>query len=189
MEKVMRLATEKGVVIFTKSSCCMCYAVNILFQDIGVYPVIHEIDKDPEGKEMEKAITKLGCNAPVPAVFIGGRLGWYLLSHCGFSLAHYSTFFAHFLLLKYLYSSLLTISCALPYMVMGNLGKVHMNMLSNFDDGDSSSSSGVKHLDLEEILYGNLLSVNHVVRDPQILEENLRFGLDSVKGDSYLEAR
>jgi len=36
--------------------------------------VVHEIDKDPEGKEMEKAITKLGCNAPVPAVFIGGRL-------------------------------------------------------------------------------------------------------------------
>ncbi|KAI5399219.1 Monothiol glutaredoxin-S9, partial [Lathyrus oleraceus] len=74
MEKVMRLATEKGVVIFTKSSCCLCYAVNILFQEIGVYPVIHEIDKDPEGKEMEKAITKLGCNAPVPAVFIGGKL-------------------------------------------------------------------------------------------------------------------
>ncbi|CAI8603827.1 unnamed protein product [Vicia faba] len=74
MEKVMRLATEKGVVIFTKSSCCLCYAVNILFREVGVYPVIHEIDKDPEGKEMEKAITKLGCNAPVPAVFIGGRL-------------------------------------------------------------------------------------------------------------------
>ncbi|KAL5069358.1 hypothetical protein RYX36_020245 [Vicia faba] len=74
MEKVMRLATEKGVVIFTKSSCCLCYAVNILFREVGVYPVIHEIDKDPEGKEMEKAITKLGCNAPVPAVFIGGKL-------------------------------------------------------------------------------------------------------------------
>ncbi|XP_058742345.1 monothiol glutaredoxin-S11-like [Vicia villosa] len=74
MEKVMRLATEKGVVIFTKSSCCLCYAVNFLFQEIGVYPVIHEIDKDPEGKEMENAIKRLGCNAPVPAVFIGGKL-------------------------------------------------------------------------------------------------------------------
>ncbi|CAK8572835.1 unnamed protein product [Lathyrus sativus] len=74
MEKVTRLATEKGVVIFTKSSCCLCYAVNFLFQEIGVFPVIHEIDKDPEGKEMEKALKKLGCNAPVPAVFIGGKL-------------------------------------------------------------------------------------------------------------------
>ncbi|CAL5208936.1 unnamed protein product [Lathyrus oleraceus] len=74
MEKVMRLTTEKGVVIFTKSSCCLCYAVNFLFQEIGVFPVIHEIDKDPEGKEMEKALKKLGLNAPVPAVFIGGKL-------------------------------------------------------------------------------------------------------------------
>lgn len=74
MEKVNRLASEKGVVIFTKSSCCLCYAVNILFHELGVIPAIHEIDKDPEGKEMEKAITRLGCTAPVPAVFIGGKL-------------------------------------------------------------------------------------------------------------------
>ncbi|KAL1331614.1 hypothetical protein HN51_048876 [Arachis hypogaea] len=74
MEKVTRLASEKGVVIFTKSSCCLCYAVNILFQELGVNPTIHEIDKDNEGREMEKAITRLGCTAPVPAVFIGGKL-------------------------------------------------------------------------------------------------------------------
>lgn len=74
MEKVNRLASEKGVVIFTKSSCCLCYAVNILFHDLGVIPAIHEIDKDPEGKEMERALTRLGCTAPVPAVFIGGKL-------------------------------------------------------------------------------------------------------------------
>ncbi|XP_061351033.1 monothiol glutaredoxin-S9-like [Gastrolobium bilobum] len=74
MEKVMRLASEKGVVVFTKSSCCLCYAVNILFQELGVIPIVHEIDKDPEGREMERAITRLGCIAPVPAVFIGGKL-------------------------------------------------------------------------------------------------------------------
>lgn len=74
MEKVLRLAAEKGVVVFTKSSCCLCYAVNILFQELGVIPVVHEIDKDPEGKEMEKAITRLGCTTPVPAVFIEGKL-------------------------------------------------------------------------------------------------------------------
>ncbi|KAF1861118.1 hypothetical protein Lal_00000537 [Lupinus albus] len=74
MEKVMRLASEKGVLIFTKSSCCLCYAVNILFKEIGVVPAVYEIDKDPEGREIEKAITRLGCTAPVPAVFIGGNL-------------------------------------------------------------------------------------------------------------------
>ncbi|KAK9281818.1 hypothetical protein L1049_004724 [Liquidambar formosana] len=74
MEKVMRLASDKGVVIFSKSSCCMCYAVTILFQELGVSPVKHEIDQDPEGREMEKALSRLGCNAPVPAVFIDGKL-------------------------------------------------------------------------------------------------------------------
>ncbi|KAI5599365.1 hypothetical protein POPTR_002G208400v4 [Populus trichocarpa] len=74
MDKVMGLASEKGVVIFSKSSCCLCYAVKILFQEIGVDPLVYEIDQDPEGREMEKALTRLGCNAPVPAVFIGGKL-------------------------------------------------------------------------------------------------------------------
>ncbi|XP_021906973.1 monothiol glutaredoxin-S11-like [Carica papaya] len=74
MDKVMRLASEKGVVIFSKSSCCLCYAVNILFQELGVRPLMYEIDQDPEGREMEKALMRLGCNAPVPAVFIAGKL-------------------------------------------------------------------------------------------------------------------
>ncbi|KAF4349290.1 hypothetical protein CsatB_005467 [Cannabis sativa] len=74
MDKVMRLASEKGVVIFSKSSCCLCYAVNILFQELRVHPIVHEIDQDPEGREMEKALSRLGCNAPVPAVFIDGKL-------------------------------------------------------------------------------------------------------------------
>ncbi|KAI4349611.1 hypothetical protein L6164_010177 [Bauhinia variegata] len=74
MEKVTRLANEKGVVIFSKSSCCLCYAVNILFQELGVNPVVHEIDHDPEGREIEKALTRMGCAAPVPAVFIGGKM-------------------------------------------------------------------------------------------------------------------
>ncbi|XP_057424935.1 monothiol glutaredoxin-S11-like [Lotus japonicus] len=74
MEKVLRMASEKGVVIFTKSSCCMCYAVKILFHELGVIPAVYEIDKDPEGKEMERAITRMGCTAPVPAVFIAGKL-------------------------------------------------------------------------------------------------------------------
>ncbi|XP_024032055.1 glutaredoxin-C13 [Morus notabilis] len=74
MEKVMRLASEKGVVIFSKSSCCLCYAVKILFQELRVNPGVYELDQDPEGREMEKALTRLGCNAPVPAVFIDGKL-------------------------------------------------------------------------------------------------------------------
>ncbi|GAV83376.1 Glutaredoxin domain-containing protein, partial [Cephalotus follicularis] len=75
MDTVTRLASEKGVVIFSKSSCCLCYAVNILFQELGVNPTVYEIDKDPDqGNAMEKALMRSGCNGPVPAVFIGGKL-------------------------------------------------------------------------------------------------------------------
>ncbi|KAF8387898.1 hypothetical protein HHK36_026560 [Tetracentron sinense] len=74
MDKVMRLASEKGVVIFSNSSCCMCYAVKILFHELGVNPLFHYIDQNPEGREMEKALVRMGCSTPVPAVFIDGKL-------------------------------------------------------------------------------------------------------------------
>ncbi|KAK8532571.1 hypothetical protein V6N13_131890 [Hibiscus sabdariffa] len=74
MDKVTVLTSEKGAVLFSKRSCCLCYAVKVLFQELGVTPTVYEIDQDPEGREMEKALMRLGCNAPVPAIFIDGRL-------------------------------------------------------------------------------------------------------------------
>ncbi|CAM8888476.1 unnamed protein product [Rhodiola kirilowii] len=76
MDKVMQLASEKGVMIFSKSSCCMCYAVKFLFQELGVRYDCYDIDLDLDSREMEKALLRLGCNAhaPVPAVFVGGKL-------------------------------------------------------------------------------------------------------------------
>ncbi|CAA2956379.1 glutaredoxin-C13 [Olea europaea var. sylvestris] len=74
MDRVRKLASEKGVLIFSKSTCCLCYAVHMLFKEIGIKPYVHEIDHDPEGKEIEKALLRMGCNGPVPAVFIGGEL-------------------------------------------------------------------------------------------------------------------
>ncbi|KAI3985169.1 hypothetical protein MKX01_014528 [Papaver californicum] len=73
MEAIMRVTTKKGVVIFSKSSCCMCYTVKILFHELGVNPLIHELDQDPEGKDMEKALMRMGCNTAVPAVYINGQ--------------------------------------------------------------------------------------------------------------------
>ncbi|RWW73179.1 hypothetical protein BHE74_00018978 [Ensete ventricosum] len=75
MDRVMRLASQRAAVVFSLSSCCMCYTIKRLFCDLGVNPAIHELDEDPNGKDMEGALTKwLGCNPPVPAVFIGGCL-------------------------------------------------------------------------------------------------------------------
>ncbi|PIA44499.1 hypothetical protein AQUCO_01700238v1 [Aquilegia coerulea] len=74
MDRVMKLASGTAVVIFSKSSCCMCHAIKSLFYDLGVSPAIYELDKEPKGREMEIALQRLGCNPSVPAVFIGDQL-------------------------------------------------------------------------------------------------------------------
>ncbi|CAI9761691.1 unnamed protein product [Fraxinus pennsylvanica] len=74
-ETVMRLATGSAVVIFSVSTCCMCHAVKRLFCGMGVNPSVHEIDQDPNGKEIERALmTLLGSPSAMPVVFIGGKL-------------------------------------------------------------------------------------------------------------------
>ncbi|KQJ86459.1 putative glutaredoxin-C14 [Brachypodium distachyon] len=75
MDSVMKMASERAVVIFTLSSCCMCHTVTRLFRDLGVNAFVHELDQDPKGKEIERALLKLlGKGPPVPVVFIGGKL-------------------------------------------------------------------------------------------------------------------
>jgi glutaredoxin 3 len=76
MDRVMKIASERAVVVFTLSSCCMCHTVTRLMADLGVNALVHELDSDPRGKDMERALHKmLGGRGPaVPAVFIGGKL-------------------------------------------------------------------------------------------------------------------
>uniref|UniRef100_A0ACD5Y8Y0 Uncharacterized protein n=1 Tax=Avena sativa TaxID=4498 RepID=A0ACD5Y8Y0_AVESA len=76
MDRVMKLTSERAVVVFTLSSDCMCHTVERLFSDqLGVNALVHELDQDPRGKEMERALLKmLGRGPSVPAVFIGGKL-------------------------------------------------------------------------------------------------------------------
>ncbi|KAK8671100.1 hypothetical protein V6N13_037708 [Hibiscus sabdariffa] len=73
MERVTKLASEKPVVIFSKTSCCMSHTIKTLFYEFGVDPAIHELDEIPRGCEIEQALLRLGCNPSVPAVFIGGE--------------------------------------------------------------------------------------------------------------------
>ncbi|KAL3812845.1 hypothetical protein ACJIZ3_014113 [Penstemon smallii] len=73
MDRIAKLASQRAVVIFSKSTCCMCHAIKRLFYEQGVSPMIHELDEESRGKEMEYALNKLGCSPTVPAVFIGGK--------------------------------------------------------------------------------------------------------------------
>uniref|UniRef100_A0A0A8Z3N7 Glutaredoxin domain-containing protein n=1 Tax=Arundo donax TaxID=35708 RepID=A0A0A8Z3N7_ARUDO len=80
-ERVEQLASESAVVVFSVSTCCMCHAVKRLFCGMGVHPTVHELDLDPRGRELERALACLlaggggaGAAPVVPIVFIGGRL-------------------------------------------------------------------------------------------------------------------
>ncbi|XP_012568934.1 glutaredoxin-C1 [Cicer arietinum] len=75
LERIERLASENAVVIFSISTCCMCHAIKRLFCGMGVNPTVHELDEDPRGNELERALMRLiGTNNVVPVVFIGGQL-------------------------------------------------------------------------------------------------------------------
>ncbi|XP_039029387.1 monothiol glutaredoxin-S4-like [Hibiscus syriacus] len=74
MERVTKLASEKPVVIFIKSSCCMSHTIKTLFYDFEVDPTVHEFNEIPRGREIKQALSRLGCNPSIPAVFIGVEL-------------------------------------------------------------------------------------------------------------------
>uniref|UniRef100_A0A5B7CC61 Putative glutaredoxin family protein n=1 Tax=Davidia involucrata TaxID=16924 RepID=A0A5B7CC61_DAVIN len=74
MERVTNMVSQRPVVIFSKSTCCMCHTIKTLFSDFGVNFAVHELDEIPRGREIEQALSRLGCNPTVPVVFIGGQL-------------------------------------------------------------------------------------------------------------------
>ncbi|CAA0841690.1 Monothiol glutaredoxin-S4 [Striga hermonthica] len=69
MDKVRKMVSDKPVVIFSKSSCCISHTVRSLFSDFGVNPTVYELDEIPKGREIEQALS-----STVPAVYIGGEL-------------------------------------------------------------------------------------------------------------------
>lgn len=73
-DRIGRLAAANAVVIFSISTCSMCHAVKKLFRNMGVNPMVYELDQDPtrSGKEIERAL--IGLIGAIPVVFIGGKL-------------------------------------------------------------------------------------------------------------------
>ncbi|XP_052195407.1 glutaredoxin-C5-like [Diospyros lotus] len=73
--RIEKLASENAVVVFSKSTCCMCHAIKRLFCGMGVNPTVYELDEDPRGKDLERALMRLlGSSSAVPVVFVGGKL-------------------------------------------------------------------------------------------------------------------
>ncbi|XP_030448590.1 glutaredoxin-C10-like [Syzygium oleosum] len=62
--RIQRLISEHPVIIFSRSSCCMCHVMKKLLGTIGVHPTVIELDDDE--------ICSLGDGASTPSAFIGG---------------------------------------------------------------------------------------------------------------------
>ncbi|WOG87353.1 hypothetical protein DCAR_0206577 [Daucus carota subsp. sativus] len=74
MAMVTMLGAEYPVVIFSKSSCCMCHSIKTLISNFGANPVVYELDELPNGKQMERELKALGRKPVVPVIFIGKEL-------------------------------------------------------------------------------------------------------------------
>ncbi|XP_042509078.1 glutaredoxin-C6-like [Macadamia integrifolia] len=85
--KIERLIMENPVVIFGRTSCCMCHVMKNLLSTLGVHPPVIELedselgalaahDSKGEGDEGESGRVAPPSTSPAAAVFIGGkRLG------------------------------------------------------------------------------------------------------------------
>ncbi|CAA2973515.1 glutaredoxin-C6 [Olea europaea subsp. europaea] len=63
--RIQRLISENPVIIFSRSSCCMCHAMKKLLFTVGVHPTVIELDEDEI-----TAVNNGG--AALPALYIGG---------------------------------------------------------------------------------------------------------------------
>ncbi|OAY54116.1 glutaredoxin-C6 [Manihot esculenta] len=72
--RIQRLISEHPVIIFSRSSCCMCHVMKKLLSTIGVHPTVIELD-DHEISALPSPPPSDDVPSPrnlAPAVFIGG---------------------------------------------------------------------------------------------------------------------
>ncbi|XP_022941086.1 glutaredoxin-C6-like [Cucurbita moschata] len=67
--RIRRLISEHPVIIFSRTSCCMCHVMKKLLASIGVHPTVIELDDH----EID-ALASFSSTTPAaaPAVFMGG---------------------------------------------------------------------------------------------------------------------
>ncbi|KAL8522236.1 hypothetical protein ACS0TY_012393 [Phlomoides rotata] len=63
--RLQRLISENPVIIFSRSSCCMCHVMKRLLSTVGVHPTVIQLEED------EVAALDDGASG-VPALYIGG---------------------------------------------------------------------------------------------------------------------
>ncbi|KAL6528783.1 hypothetical protein OROMI_028959 [Orobanche minor] len=67
-KRIQRLISEHPVIIFSRSSCCMCHVMKRLLSAVGVQPAVIELEED----EIAAAAPTCGGEEVSPALYIGG---------------------------------------------------------------------------------------------------------------------
>ncbi|KAI5669694.1 hypothetical protein M9H77_19547 [Catharanthus roseus] len=79
--RIQRLISENPVIIFSRSSCCMCHVMKRLLSAVGVHPTVIELEEDEIGAlptNENDVVGESGGAGLAPAVFIGGtRVGGF----------------------------------------------------------------------------------------------------------------
>lgn len=73
--RIQRLISENPLIIFSRSSCCMCHVMKHLLSTIGVYATVIELEEDEitaliQRESSDDALSAGGSG--VPALYIGG---------------------------------------------------------------------------------------------------------------------
>ncbi|CAA2979228.1 glutaredoxin-C6-like [Olea europaea subsp. europaea] len=75
--RIQRLISENPVIIFSRSSCCMCHVMKRLLSAIGMHPTVIELEEDEIGalnNHEVAASTTDRRDGGAPALYIGGVL-------------------------------------------------------------------------------------------------------------------
>ncbi|XXG64260.1 hypothetical protein AAC387_Pa05g2256 [Persea americana] len=73
--RIRRLISENPLIIFSRSSCCMCHVMRRLLATLGVHPTVIELDDAEMGRAraaLEVQDSAESSSSGGPAVFIGG---------------------------------------------------------------------------------------------------------------------
>ncbi|KAK8532574.1 hypothetical protein V6N13_131893 [Hibiscus sabdariffa] len=74
MEMITRMVADRPVVIFSRTTCCICHTIKTLISGFRANRTVYELNEVQNGGQIERALQQMGCKLGVPVVFIGQQL-------------------------------------------------------------------------------------------------------------------
>lgn len=73
IKNTLDAAGPAGVVLFSKSYCPYCMRAKKALLDIGINPVVAELDQRQDGREIQVALLQLTGQRTVPSAWLNGK--------------------------------------------------------------------------------------------------------------------